>query len=284
MTGFLGSVLFFASDLPSIAAIALAAVALLVVGTVDDRVRLGVTARLTVQVAAAVVLWSAGVNWDITDTGAINLVVTVIWVVGLINAFNLMDNLDGATGTVAGVSAAGAGILAVVQDDPAMAAFAFALSGACLGFLRFNLAKPARVFLGDGGSMPIGLVVAAIVMGSPTGQGWTSLLALAPLAALPIFDTTLVVLSRYRRGAPILNGSRDHLTHRLLSRLGSARSVALVMGGVQALFCALTIALHALAPEEVAAVAVAYLAGGVVALVVFDSPAWLRHLPGEQPA
>jgi UDP-GlcNAc:undecaprenyl-phosphate GlcNAc-1-phosphate transferase len=94
----------------------------------------------------------------------------------------------------------------------------------------------------------------------------------------------LVVFSRYRRGAPILSGGRDHLTHRLLSKLGSERSVALVLGGAQALFCALAIALHALTQEQVAAAAVAYLAGGAIALVVLDSPAWLRYLPEEQPA
>jgi UDP-GlcNAc:undecaprenyl-phosphate/decaprenyl-phosphate GlcNAc-1-phosphate transferase len=283
--GFLGAALAFDADLDAFAAIALTTLALLVIGTLDDRVGLGVLARVSVQVAAALVLYGANVRWDVTDTAAVNLLVTIVWVVGLTNAFNLMDNLDGAAGTVAAVSAAGTGIVGAADGDTGLAVVSFALCGACLGFLRFNLAKPARIFLGDGGSMPIGLVVAAIVMQSPDGSlGWASLPALAPLAGLPIFDTTLVIVSRYRRGAPILSGGRDHLTHRLLGRLGTARSVAMVMGGAQALLCALAVVLDSLTPQEVAAAAVAYLTCSVVALAILDSPGWLRHVSGEQPA
>ena len=81
-------------------------------------------------------------------------------VLAVVNAFNLMDNLDGAAGTVGAVSAAGAGVLATMEGDPMLGALALSLAGACGGFLPFNLSRPARVFLGDGGSMPIGFVVA----------------------------------------------------------------------------------------------------------------------------
>ena len=133
--------------------------------------------------------------------------------------------------------------------------------------------------------MPVGLAVAAIVMESPDGNlGWASLIALAPLAALPIFDTTLVVISRYRRKAPILSGGRDHLTHRLLGRLGSPLPVALVLGAAQAMLCAMAFMLDNLEQQEVAAAAVAYIACGAVALAILDGPGWLRHVSGEQPA
>ncbi|HYX78432.1 MAG TPA: MraY family glycosyltransferase [Solirubrobacterales bacterium] len=271
VAGFLSSGLLFASGLPHLAVIMLAALALFGVGTIDDRVALGVLVRLGAQVAAALALWSAGVRWELTDAAAFDLLVTVVWVVGVVNAFNLMDNLDGAAATVAGVSALGTGTVAVSQRAPEAAALAFALAGACAAFLRFNLAKPARIFLGDGGSMPIGLAAAAVVMSCPHGSlGWASLPALAPLAGLPIFDTTLVVVSRYRRRAPILSGGRDHLTHRLLPRLGSERSVALVVGAAQGLLCLLALALVQSEQSVAVTTTAAYLTFGLIAIAALD--------------
>ena len=281
----MGVAVAFDGDIAGFGAIALTALALLVVGTVDDRIGLGVFARVVAQVAAALVLYSANVRWDVSDSAALNLFATLVWVVGLTNAFNLMDNIDGAAGTVAAVAAGGTGIIGAVDGDSGLTILSFALCGACLGFLPFNLAKPSRIFLGDGGSMPIGVIVAAITMQSPDGSlGWASLPALAPLAGLPIFDTSLVVLSRYRRKAQILSGGRDHLTHRLLGRFGSARSVALILASAQAALCALAMLLDSLSPEEVAAATIAYLACGVAALVILDSPVWLRHVASEQLA
>ncbi len=246
--------------------------ALLAVGTIDDRVGLGVLSRLVIQVAAAFALWATNSGWHLFGSDAANLGVTLLWVVGLINAFNLLDNLDGATGTVGGVAAAGAGALAIAKGDPTIAALALTLSGACLGFLPSNLARPSLIFLGDGGSMPIGLIVAAVVMSIPhSDNAWATLLAAAPLAGVAIFDTSLVVLSRWRRGAPILSGARDHLTHRLMTPLASARRVALALGIAQGMLCGLAFVLYYLEPDAVIAGGVAYLAIGVLVLVRLES-------------
>ena len=123
------------------------------------------------EFAAAFALWQADLGWLLFDESVLNLALTTLWVVGLVNAFNLMDNLDGAAGTVGGVSAAGVGVLAATQGETAIAAMAFALAGACAGFLRFNLARPSRVFLGDGGSMPMGFLLAAGADGHPGHRG-----------------------------------------------------------------------------------------------------------------
>ena len=101
---------------------------------------------------------------------AANLLLTALWVIGVVNAFNLMDNLDGAAASVAAVSAACVGALAVIGDDVPLAVIAFALCGALAGFLRFNLARPSRIFLGDGGSMPIGFLLAGCADGRPDGR------------------------------------------------------------------------------------------------------------------
>src|SRR5207302_8386320 len=90
----------------------------------------------------------------------------VAWVVGIVSASNLMDNIDGACGTVGCVSAAGIGTLGAIHGQSAIAGLGFGLAGACLGFLPWNIVGRAKVFLGDGGSMLIGFLVASLAMGT----------------------------------------------------------------------------------------------------------------------
>lgn len=219
-----------------LAPILVGAVALLLVGTVDDRFGLGAASRVLAEALAGAALFVAGDGWPGFSSDAINLVFTVVFTVGVVNAFNLMDNMDGAAAIVAAISAIGLGALAAGGDAVALGAIALALAGACAGFLPFNLARPSRLFLGDGGSMPVGFLVAALIMALPGSQGlgW----ALVPLAAamvgLPALDTGLVIASRRQRGANVFSGARDHLTHRLRSRLGSERLALAALAVAQA--------------------------------------------------
>ncbi|MFL5907215.1 MAG: glycosyltransferase family 4 protein [Solirubrobacterales bacterium] len=272
MAGILAGTLIFdaAADYKRMLA---AALILCAIGTLDDRIQLGVTLRLIAQVATAVALWTVDLGWTMLHNPTADLVLTIIWVVGITNAFNLMDNQDGATGTVGAVCAAGIGTLALAQNAMPLALIAFSVCGACLGFLRYNLAKPAKIFLGDGGSMPIGLLVACMVMAIPDGRlDWTLLFATAPLVGLPILDTTLVVASRLRRGAPVLSGGRDHLTHRLLAVVGSERRVALILAAAQAALCGLSIALFESDQSTVVAVTAFYLIFGAAFIAALESP------------
>lgn len=259
-------------------------------GTLDDRVAVRPSYRVVAEVAAATALWSVDAGWTLFDSEVANLVLTCIWVLGLVNAFNLMDNLDGATATLGGVCAAGAGFLALTNDDAVLAAFALALAGACAGFLRHNLALPARIFMGDGGSMPLGFAIAAITMlavnGTP-GLGSTALLAAALLVGLLILDTSLVVVSRARHGIPLATGGRDHLTHRLWNKLRSARAVALTLFAVQGLLCAAAIGAATAGSGSVVTVSVVAVVLGLGALVVLESPGWApprRERPGTLSA
>jgi UDP-GlcNAc:undecaprenyl-phosphate GlcNAc-1-phosphate transferase len=250
------------------------ATALCVVGIVDDRVHLGPVIRLVAEFAAAFALWQADLGWLLFDEGVLNLALTTVWVVGLVNAFNLMDNLDGATGSVGGVSATGIGVLAATQGRTAIAAVAFTLAGACLGFLRFNLARPSRVFLGDGGSMPVGFLLAAGVTAIPhiDGFGTAAVFAAVPLVGLAVLDTTLVVVSRLRRGVGVLTGGRDHLTHRLLQLLGTPQKVALMLAGAQAALCLLGFLLFDSTIVTVFAAATAYVLLGAAAIAALEWP------------
>jgi len=222
-------------DLVKFAPLLGCALALAAVGTADDRWSLPIFPRVGAEALAAVVLWEADLGWSVFESDAANLMLTIAWVVGLVNAFNLMDNLDGAAGAVAVASSAGIVGLALTLGATGFAVLAIAVMGACLGFLPWNLARPSRIFLGDGGSMPLGLLIAGLIMGLPDGGlGWAAVLAAVPLVGLLALDTALVVVSRSRRGAPITLGARDHLTHRLLERLGTPLLVAVVLLASQA--------------------------------------------------
>src|SRR5215210_7185428 len=134
------------------------------VGTIDDRLNVSPLLRVAFEVVVAWMLWQAGLGWDLGLGGGVDLALTAAWVVGVVNAFNLFDNMDGAASTMALVVSACAAVLGVIHGDNWLAVAAATLCGACMGFLPHNLASPARIFLGDGGSMPIGFAVAALVM------------------------------------------------------------------------------------------------------------------------
>lgn len=246
------------------------------VGTVDDRVNLSPFFRIGTEVLAAWLLWSQGLGWSFLDSGLADFLLTAFWVTGIVNAFNLMDNLDGAAASVGGVSSACVVALALIGDDVGLAVIATALCGALLGFLRFNLARPARIFLGDGGSMAIGLLLAGALMSAPMGElsGWSTLLAAAIAVGLPVFDTAMVVLSRRRRGAPVFSGATDHTTHRLLAFLKTPRAVACALAIAQAALCGLAIQTTRLGTDATVALACLASLVGMGILVAVDGPKW----------
>lgn len=250
--------------------------ALWVIGTIDDRFAVPPRWRLLAELGAAVVLFQVGLGWNTISGAPIDLVLTVVWVVGVVNAFNLMDNLDGACGTVAAVSAAGIGALAAVKSQADVAGLAFAVCAACLAFLRWNLARPSRIFLGDGGSMPIGFLVAALGMAAArhASGGNAGLLAGALVVGLPILDTSLVSYSRTRRSVTLMTGGRDHLTHRLMPVLRSQLNVALALGVAQGVLCALAVTGYELGAGALVGVAFLAFVLGLGAIYLLDTPRW----------
>jgi UDP-GlcNAc:undecaprenyl-phosphate/decaprenyl-phosphate GlcNAc-1-phosphate transferase len=243
------------------------------IGTIDDRRSLSPAVRVLVELALGALVWAVGLGWHLHAGAALDLVVTCAWVVVVVNAFNLFDNMDGAASAMGLVVAAGAALIAVVRGDLWLAAAAASLSGACLGFLPRNISTPARIFLGDGGSMPLGFAVAVVVMkaagSSPTA--WRSLLVGLLLVGVPILDTSLVIVSRRRRGVSVLLGGRDHLTHRAHTLLGSTRAVALALGVVQAALSAVAVLASRGEAGLVVFSASAYLLAAGAAIVVLDS-------------
>ncbi len=156
------------------------------------------------------------------------------------------------------------------------------MCGACLGFLPHNLSRPARIFLGDGGSMPLGFAVAALTA-SAARTAEPSALALMTgvlLVGVPALDTSLVIVSRRRRGVSILTGGRDHLTHRTRRRMGTARRVAVVLGSAQALVSGLVVIATRSGSVTVVYLLLALVVCAAAVIVALESQASIATEPG----
>ncbi len=273
LAAFLLALLALAGDAARTVPLLAATAVLWAVGTVDDRRHLSPALRVAVEVTLALGLWGAGLGWELGHGDALDAALTVIWVVGVVNAFNLFDNMDGATSTMGAVVGGAVAILGVVDQDPWLTAGGAALAGACLGFIPYNLARPhARIFLGDGGSMPVGLVAATLVMtgASAAASGLEAVALGLLLVGVPATDTALVIISRRRKGISVLTGGRDHLTHRVRRRVGTARAVAVTLGAVQALVAVVALVALGAGPATIIGVAVVVLAAGGTAIALME--------------
>ncbi len=285
--GFLLAAALVGGEFARLSPIVACTCALWALGTLDDRRGLAAWSRVAAECVAGIVLWGAGLGWELFPGDALDLALTVLWVVGLVNAFNLIDNMDGAAATLAAVTSVAAGALALIEGDVALAILVFGLAGACVGFLPYNLASPARIFLGDGGSLPIGFVVAASIMALPIGDelGLEHLLVAVLLAGLPVLDTALVSVSRRRAGISLLTGGRDHLTHRLAIRLGTPRTVALALGATQACLGAVAVGVVQLGHGSVVMAWSIWFVVATAAIVLLETSAWAPvREPTETPA
>jgi UDP-GlcNAc:undecaprenyl-phosphate/decaprenyl-phosphate GlcNAc-1-phosphate transferase len=286
LSGFCLGAILFGQGFSRFAPILACAVGLSVLGTLDDRFAVRPSHRLLGETVAAAILWHYGLGWSFLESGFEEMLLTAAWVVGFTNAFNLMDNMDGAASTVAAVCAGGVALQSATGGDMALAALSLAICGACAGFLPYNLraGAPARIFLGDGGSMPIGFIVAAAAMNIPTdGQlGWPVLLVAGLLLAIPVLDTLLVVVSRTRRGVSLVTAGRDHLTHRLRTRLASAAVVAAALAAAQAGAAFVAVAAAQAGRTTIVVAALVFLALGAAIVAILERPAWATS--GRQPA
>ena len=214
------------SGVGELAAILGVALALATVGLLDDLRGLGVAPRILAQLAAAGALWAAGIRVDLLGVGVLDVVVTIVWIVGITNAMNLLDNMDGLSAGIATIAALWFGLIAALNAQILVAPLAFALAGCALGFLRQNR-PPARIYMGDAGSLFLGVVLAAIGVKLAFPPLPPLSAAMIPILVLtvPVMDTALVMIDRIRHGRSPFQGGQDHLSHRLV-RLGLPVPVA----------------------------------------------------------
>ena len=164
------------------------------------------------------------------ELGWLGIPLTVFWLIGCINALNLLDGMDGLASLVGLSTAVMMGLIAVTDGSPHVAAIAVVLAGALAGFLCYNL-PPATIFLGDSGSMVIGLVVGLLgVQGGLKTSATLSITAPAVVMALPMFDILLAIMRRKLTGRPLEMADRQHIHHRLLDRGLTPWQVLCVLG------------------------------------------------------
>ncbi len=197
------------------------------VGFVDDFINLPPKPRFIVQLATSVtvsiVLFQSGFASQITGLPILDFFISVTWLVGLTNAFNFIDNLDGGAAGVSIIAAFSIFLLGWMSDQYLIATLAISVAGATAGFIFWNI-NPARIYLGDGGALFLGIVFGILLLQlEPEAiDGFTSSAIPILILAVPIIDTSVVVISRTLRGISVLQGGRDHLSHRI-QKIGFSR-------------------------------------------------------------
>lgn len=210
-------------------------------GLWDDLKPLGARRKLLGQLITACIVYSMGLgiekfSWPggtgSVDLGAWSLPVTVLWLIAVPNIVNLIDGFDGLAGGLGLCMSATLGIVALHNEQLAVACYAFTMTGALLGFLVFNF-PPARIYLGDGGAYLIGFTIAALSLTSSNKGSVAKVLFVTFIAlGVPILDTTFAVLRRGLRGYPLFHADDEHFHHRL-EKLGfSKRRILLGIYGV----------------------------------------------------
>ncbi len=232
------------------------------VGLWDDRYGMPAWAKLGGQLVAGVVLIFFQVRVQLPIPDLANYAITLLWLAGISNAINFLDNMDGLSAGVSAVAAAFMLLLGALNEQFLVSALAAGVLGACLGFLRYNF-KPAQIFMGDVGSLFLGFVLAVLGLqlrfpGSPNTVTW-----MVPVfvLGLPIFDMTLVVFSRLRRGVSPNTAGKDHTSHRLVKMGFSQREAVLILYLIAGTFGMVGVFVSK------ATVLEAYLMAGVTALV-----------------
>lgn len=223
-------------NLPRITAFFGGAVAILVLGVVDDLRGCGAWSKLLVQTIVAAVLWQAGLRFESVTIfgtaytfGLVSLPLTVLWVTAVINAMNLIDGLDGLAAGVGFFAAVSLFTNAWLDGNPILLLFASAIAGSLLGFLFYNF-SPALIFMGDSGSMSIGYVFATAALWSASKRSTALALSLPALAlGLPLADTALAFVRRALSGKSPFQSDRQHIHHRLVDAGMSQRQAVLVL-------------------------------------------------------
>ena len=206
---------------------------LALVGYYDDRYGMQPLTKFSAQIIAGAVLILAGIQIRLFNLPLLDYALTIFWVVGITNAANLMDNMDGLLAGIATIAAGAFFVLAATQELILVASLSAALCGATLGFLRYNF-NPASTFMGDTGSLVLGFILAVIGVKLDFRAQVPQVTWIIPLLvlAIPIFDTTLVTVTRLREGRSPFQGGKDHTSHRIASMGFSHRRTVVILYGI----------------------------------------------------
>ena len=249
-------------------------------GLWDDAKGLGPLVKAAGQILAAVILIAADVHVHFLEGLSIPFLnaaqlawldwgITIFWLVGITNAFNLVDSMDGLAIGIAGIAFAFFMIMTGVAHQPSLAVFSACMMGMCIGLYAYNI-SPALLFLGDSGAQTLGFILAAIAMiytpqGLPQGTSW-----FVPVIVLgvPIFDTTLVVVSRLLGHRPVFKPDRIHTYHRLVALGLDPNRAVLILHMASFVLCLVAFIALSLAPSEATLLFGLCLVAGMAVLVL----------------
>lgn len=235
--------------LPKILGIFAGSLVIFLVGLWDDRYGLSPALKLAGQCAAAAILMSIGLTINLfSELGPIGYLITFVWILLIINAFNFIDSVDGHCTGIALISCTTFFFIVQILQQPVVGFFVIILAGSLYGFLPHNF-KPAKIFLGDNGSLFIGYMMAALtLLCSYQTVPPSRVTTLIPLLmfGVPIYDTLSVVVVRLFRGIAPWEGDRNHFAHRL-ARLGMSEKISVIFS----YFVAVTLGLIALLLTQV---------------------------------
>lgn len=221
-------------------------------GIADDLKPLPAKLKLVVQLAAAALAIYCGVRIEFISNPwgglilfppLVTYTLTAFWLVGITNTINLIDGLDGLAGGVSLIAALTTALIAFQTHQPTIVLAALALTGATIGFLRYNW-NPARIFMGDSGSLFLGFTLAALsVVGVLKLVATAALLVPLLILGVPIFDTSFAIVRRAWSRRPIFSPDRGHLHHRLLGLGFSHRRAVIIIYGICLLLGGVALAL-----------------------------------------
>lgn len=240
--GYMASVLYTVQDVKSILGLILGSIVLVGVGIWDDVKQIGPKTKLTGQIIAAVIIVLFGNQVEfITNPwghvwylGYLGIPLTVFWIVGFTNIVNLIDGLDGLAAGISLISCLAIFTLLWQMGQVDLACIALALAGGAGGFLKYNF-NPAKIFMGDTGSMLLGYTMATIsIMGAVKTAAAISLVVPIVVLGLPILDTTFAIIRRKINGRPVFKPDKGHVHHRLLALGLSQKQAVLLMYAVTA--------------------------------------------------
>ena len=256
------------------------------IGIIDDYCDLPAKVKLLGQILAAVVLvvgFDVRIDFITDPLGdfiyleLFAIPATIFWIVGLTNTVNLIDGLDGLAAGVSSIAAITIFLVAMEEGIPFVAMVTAALAGAAVGFLYYNF-NPARIFMGDTGSMFLGFMLAGIsVVGAVKSAATIALIVPILALGLPILDTTFAIVRRMRNHRPIFKPDKGHLHHRLLAHGFTQKQAVLLMYVVSALFGLCALALTAVSMQAAILIIL------IVAAVVFIGARKLGILQMDVP-
>ena len=239
--GYMVSLLYSVKDISSVKGLLIGSVILVAVGIWDDVKQIGPKTKLLGQIVAALMLpiFDNAIHFiSIGDhmlyLEYLSIPLTVFWIVGFTNIVNLIDGLDGLAAGISLIACIAICIVTLQMGQVDLACITLALAGAACGFLRYNF-NPAKIFMGDTGSMLLGYTMAAIsVMGSVKTAATVGLVVPVIVLGLPILDTLFAIVRRRINGRPVFQPDKGHLHHRLLAMGLTQKQAVLLMYAITA--------------------------------------------------